>query len=189
MFERTDGGTTADHARASRLAPADPDRGGTPSCLPRAVVEFSCSYLEIKLKPPCGAIASGCLRARGSPHGERNPESGFSHPCLTPVSPLSHPCLTPHLTLVSPLSHPCWRGCLRGCIPLWSERRAASGRRRPAGGGRPTDADAGIKPATQVATARRTRASGGGLCVIARGTKEQKPPFSVFLLPVCHGAF
>ena len=70
-----------------------------------------------------------------------------------------------------------------------SERRAASGGRRPVGGGRPTGADAGIKSATQVATARRNRASGGGLCVIARGTKEQKPPFSVFFLPVYHGAF
>jgi hypothetical protein len=46
-----------------------------------------------------------------------------------------------------------------------------------------------MKPATQVATARRNRASGGGLCVIARGIKEQKPPFSVFFLPVFRGVF
>ena len=62
---------------------------------------------------------------------------------------------------------------------------------RRAAAGRPTPTP-GIKPATQVATARRNRASGGGLCVIARGTKEQKPPFSVFFLPVfpvCRGAF
>ena len=70
-----------------------------------------------------------------------------------------------------------------------SERRAASGGRRPAGGGRPTDADGGMKPATQVATARRNRASGGGLCVIARGIKEQKPPFSGFSASVPWGLF
>ena len=70
-----------------------------------------------------------------------------------------------------------------------SERRAASGGRRPAGGGRPTEADAGIKPATQVATARRNRARCGGLCVIARGTKEQKPPFLFFFCQCAVGPF
>ena len=47
---------------------------------------------------------------------------------------------------------------------------------RRAAAGRPTPTP-GIKLATQMATVRRTRTSGGGLCVIARGTKEQKPPF------------
>ena len=47
LFERTDGRTTADdHARASRLAPADPDRGGTPPCLPRAVVDVFFDHSE-----------------------------------------------------------------------------------------------------------------------------------------------
>ena len=59
---------------------------------------------------------------------------------------------------------------------------------RRAAAGRPTPTP-GIKPATQVATARRNRASGGGLCVIARGTKEQKPPFSVFSASVPWGLF
>ena len=65
--------------------------------------------------------------------------------------------------------------------PLLTSKAAlpAGGVRRAAAGGRPTDSDAGLKPATQVATAWRNRASGGGgLCVTARGTKEQKPPFS-----------
>ena len=50
-----------------------------------------------------------------------------------------------------------------------SERETCGVRRAAAG--RPTPA-LGIKPATQIATARRNRTSGGGLCVIARGTKE-----------------
>ena len=67
-----------------------------------------------------------------------------------------------------------------------SERETGGVRRAAAGRPTPTP---GIKPATQVATARRDRGSGGGLCVIARGTKEQKPPFLFFPLPVCRGAF
>ena len=68
----------------------------------------------------------------------------------------------------------------RRWFQVWRSWWSGQADRRSAGGGRPTDADAGVTPATQVATARRNRASGGGLCVIARGTKEQKPPFSFF---------
>ena len=67
-----------------------------------------------------------------------------------------------------------------------SERWAASGGRRPAGGGRPTDADAGIKSATQVATARRNRAR--LVCDSARYKGAETTVFC-FFLPVCHGAF
>jgi hypothetical protein len=38
-------GTTVEHARALRLAPADPDRGGTPRACVVAVVWFSCPWL------------------------------------------------------------------------------------------------------------------------------------------------
>ena len=69
-----------------------------------------------------------------------------------------------------------------------SESERETGGVRRAAAGRPT-LTPGIKAATQVATARRNRASGGGLCVIARGIKEQKPPFSVFFCQCTMGPF
>ena len=52
LFERTDGGLTADYARASRLAPTDPDRGGTPRACVVLLCGFSCPFFfEIKKTP------------------------------------------------------------------------------------------------------------------------------------------
>ena len=100
-------GTTVDHARALRLAPADPDRGGTP----RACVVLLCGFLvpgflEIK-KTPCGFGLSHGTRvvSRWAKPGIRV-VSPLSHPCLTPVSPLSHPFLTPVGGVVSGAAPP-----------------------------------------------------------------------------------
>ena len=107
-------GTTVDHARALRLAPADPDRGGTP----RACVVLLCGFLvpgflEIK-KTPCGFGLSHGTRvvSRWAKPGIRV-VSPLSHPCLTPVSPLSHPFLTPVGGVVSGAAPPSARALTR----------------------------------------------------------------------------
>jgi hypothetical protein len=76
-----------------------------------------------------------------------------------------------------------------------SERETGGVRRAAAGGWRPADRRR-RRYKTGHSGRHRTAKSGERrrlVCdyfdLIARGTKEQKPPFSVFFLPVCRGAF